>query len=140
MVAEDEEEGGEGAPLFHPPKDIQPLTTESLEAWGNANMVEEVGDQVAEPGGEASFVKDTVNPAVVNRVKGLLKIEEEKIVTLRRSSSLRAVEGVSKGNDVVVALSSFEESLLVRTKGVRNRIHNGPGSERGDDAVVSIGN
>ena len=134
VVAENEEEGGERAALFHTVLDVDGS------AGGDARRDPDIGKQVLdrqnEPRGKALFGKSGKDEVVPNGVKGLPVIGEKSKKLL--PSTPFGVEFVAQGENMISEVPAREEHLLMTAdkvlSGIDDAGHKGPG----DDPIVSV--
>ena len=134
VVAENEEEGGERAALFHTVLDVDGS------AGGDARRDPDIGKQVLdchnEPGGKALFGESGKDEVMPNGVEGFPVIGE-KSKKLFPSTPL-GVEFISKGEDMISEVTTWEKHLLMTADKVLSGINDAGNEGPGDDPVVSV--
>jgi hypothetical protein len=78
IVGDDEEEGGERAPLLDPSKNVYPVCQLSPEEGSNFDSRERPPDKVLEPSGEVDLIQNMTDPFMIDRVKSFGSIKKEK--------------------------------------------------------------
>ncbi len=107
VVAEDEEEGREGATLFDPAVDLD-RTAEAVGKEGpDRNHVEEAGDGRDEPEGQSHPVHDCQDKGVINGIEGLLGVQKKKELLLARGEGL--VVGIGDPPNMIGTLSVWDK-------------------------------
>ena len=134
VVAENEEEGGERAALFHTALDVDGG------AGGDAGRNPDVGKQVlnskSEPRGKALFGESGKDEVMLNGVKGFPVISEKSKKLL--PSTPFGVEFVTKREDMICEVATWEKHLLMTADKVLSGINDAGNEGPGDDPVVGV--
>ena len=104
--------------MLHPSLDINPRGGVLTEERGHPNLAEGASDKVAKPRGETNLTDDTVDPRVVDGVKGFscVKKEEEPIYAVLYPFEEKGVNI----QDVVATCPTGEEPFLGRVQHARH--------------------
>jgi hypothetical protein len=140
VVAEDKEEGREGATLFYPPVDGDGIASGATreKRKGAGKMKERLGEDDG-PLGDADFAEDGNNIPVVDGVKGFGGVEEEDEVLLAAGEGLGAgVEGMVEVPDVVREVAAPKEAFLRGMDKIANRPHEDIGQDCRQDTVIEV--
>jgi len=117
IVGNDEEEGGERAPLLDPSKNVS-VSQLSPKKGSNLDSRERPLDKVLEPSGEANLIENMADPIVIDRVKGFGGIKEEKNPVEPFGDG--CVEKAVDSNNVIPTVFTCQEPLL---RGIDVGIH-----------------
>ena len=114
IIADDEEEGREGAPLLHTTHDANPDGLGPSEARLDPHLMEQALDEQLQPRGEASPLERLDDEVVVDGVEGLGGVHEEDEVVVPLLVLHCVVEGLVELLDVVLEDALGDEALLGR--------------------------
>ena len=137
VISNDKKERGEGAPLLHPPKDVNPVQQVPPKKGRNLDGMERPFNKVPKPQREADPFENVPDPIMVDRVKSLGRVEKKKDATKLLSDSFE--KQFVDGNDVLPTVLPGQKALLRGVDVSTDSRHDTAGDRRGQDPVIRVG-
>ena len=123
--------------MLYPPLNVNPIQEGVAKARSDSDVKKRSFDEGDKPGGEAHASEDLKGPLVVDRVKGLRRVEKEAKVLLIQLDTFE--EELVYIADVIHTILAPEEAFLGRFDESSNSRHNKVGHSRGQEAVIGVG-